>query len=82
MKTIALPSSEKCRVIYTRDGVKYEGIMPTPKTQQELLAAMSARNATVSNILRIEPFQSRQDYVNIHPAQRQIARLTALAEKQ
>ena len=82
MKTFQFPQTASCRVVYVRDGVNYSGIMPTPKTQAELLQAMSARNAKVDNIKTIEPFvPARPDAPRAHPAMHRMAQYVSLSEK-
>lgn len=81
MKTFSFPSTPTCRLVYTRQGVTYSGTIPTPKTQQELLVAMSARNAKVDDILRIEAVEPKAEFTHSHPAMHRMEKFAASAER-
>lgn len=81
MKSLSFPPTATCRVVYVKGGVTYAGIMPTPKTQVELLRAMSARQATVDSVQRIEPVAPRPDQIRSHPAQHRMVQYASMAEK-
>ena len=81
MKTFLFPSTPTCRVIYTRQGVTYSGTIQTPVTQQELLVAMSSRNAKVDDIIRIEAVEPKKDVVHLHPAMNRMQKIAAQSEQ-
>lgn len=57
MKTLfALPNTPMCRVVFTRGGVNYGKIMPTPKEADDIRVAMLSCTPPVAakDIVRIE----------------------------
>lgn len=74
------PTTPKCRVVYTRQGVNYEAIIPTPVNTDELVSVMLTRQAGLSQIARIEPVQSRQESFHTHPAASRMAKYATAAE--
>lgn len=65
-----------CKVVFTRDGVIYGAVMPTPNDIDDLRITMATRSQPVSakQVIRIEPIQPRQDMHRGHPAAHNIAR--------
>ena len=59
MKTnLTLPKTSQCNVIYTRGGVAYSCLMPTPPTMDALQVKMLAKQIGISSVVRVEPVQN------------------------
>jgi hypothetical protein len=71
--TFAIPETPMVRVIYNRDGTQYGGVIPNPKDTDGLVSSMLSRQVGVSQIVRIEPVQPRQELHHGHPAQHRLA---------
>lgn len=74
------PTTPMCRVVYTRQGVNYAAVIPTPVNTDGLVSAMLTRQAGLSQIARIEPIQPRQEVSHVHPAAATLARYATAAE--
>jgi hypothetical protein len=76
----AIPETPTIRVIYTKSGTNYAGIIANPKSTDGLVAAMLTRQVGVSQIVRLEPIQPRQEFHRGHPAAQRLARYATAAE--
>lgn len=56
MRTLMLPKTPMCRVVYARGGTNYGAIMPTPAELDDVRLAMLAKSPPVphKDIVRIE----------------------------
>jgi hypothetical protein len=76
----AIPETPMIRVIYTKNGTNYAAVIANPKGTDGLVAAMLTRQAGVSQIVRLEPIQPRQEFHRGHPAAHNMARYASAAE--
>ena len=74
------PTTPMCRVVYTRQGVNYSATIPTPVNTDGLVSAMLTRQAGLSQIMRIDPVQPRQEFGHAHPAQHRMVQYATAAE--
>lgn len=60
MKTLTLPNTQMCRVVFTRGGVNYGKIIKTPPELDDVRLAMLTVTPPVphKDIVRIEPVVS------------------------
>lgn len=80
MKTLILPNTPMCRVVYHRTGTNYGAVIPTPKSTSELQIVMLARQVGVSQIQRLEPIQPLKPLNRPHPANHNLVKYTTIAE--
>lgn len=76
----AIPETPTIKVIYTKNGTQYGGVITNPKSTDGLVAAMLTRQVGVSQIVRLEPIQPRQEFHRGHPAAQRMARYATAAE--
>lgn len=72
----ALPNTPMCRVVFTRGGVNYGKIMPTPNEPDDIRVAMLTCTPPVAakDIVRIEPITPLAPIHRGHPAQHKLAK--------
>lgn len=82
MKTLLLPNTPMCRVVYTRDGVNYGAMMQTPTDLDDVRVAMMSKTPPVAakQIVRIEPVQPRPPLHRPHPDLRRFVKYANLEE--
>ena len=76
----AIPETPTIRVIYTKSGTNYAGVITNPKSTNNLVAAMLTRQVEVSQIVRLEPIQPRQEFHRGHPAHNRLDKYASAAE--
>lgn len=82
MKTLVLPETPMCRVVYTRNGTQYGKIMKTPDAIDDVRIAMISCQPPVAtkDIMRIEPITPLAPLRHGHPAANRMARYASAAE--
>ena len=55
MKTqFSLPSTPVCKVVYVKDSVHYQAIIPTPRDNEALQCAMLTRHVGMSQVKYVQ----------------------------
>jgi len=54
-KLFSFPTTALCAVVWFRNGIKYRGIIPTPKSNAELQIVMLKRGCAMSMIGGVYP---------------------------
>ena len=82
MKTLVLPETPQCRVVFTRGGVNYGKIMKTPTEIDDVRVAMLSCQPPVAakDIVRIEAITPLAPIHRGHPAQHKLAKYATAAE--
>lgn len=82
MKTLTLPNTPSCKVVYNRGGVNYFAVMQTPAELDDVRIAMQAKTPPVASkdIVRIEPIQPLAPLHRQHPAFHRIVKYSTAAE--
>lgn len=57
-----LPYTRLSRVVYSRDGVNYSAIVPTPQYAHSLQPLMLARHVAMRQVVRVEPVREFARY--------------------
>ena len=76
-----LPATRTCKVVYVRNGVTYQSIITTPRSNDELQQIMLTRKVGVSQIQTVEPIEGLKPFVRTHPAAHRMAQYQTLADK-
>ena len=80
MKTLNLPNTPMCRVVYTRNGTNYGAMMRTPADLDDVRIAMQSKTPPVQSkdIVRIEPVTPLSPIRRGHPAQHKLVKYAAM----
>lgn len=75
------PNTPSTRVFYNRDGVQYHTVIQTPASYSDFQQKLLARQIGVSQVMRFEPVQPRQDLHRTHPAHNHLTRYANMADR-
>lgn len=76
----ALPSTFKCKILYTRDNATYSAITTTPRSNDELQKFLLTRKVGMSQVQRVEAIEPPRELHRPHPAFRALAQYATSAE--
>lgn len=80
MKTLTLPNTPMCKVVYTRGGTQYGAMMRTPADLDDVRIAMQSKTPPVpsKDIVRIEPVTPLAPINRPHPALHRLVKYAAI----